>query len=108
MKKYSKGATRIGKHDDHKTYTVDVVDERWFGKIHVFGDKKLRNRIIRLLNGKWKSMKSAPKDGDRIRLKFEDGHKVIGEWSFNLQEWVYNDSFTFEAGQQPIKWRPCK
>lgn len=111
MKKYSKGNSYLETNADHRTHEINEIGGAWphDGKIHVFGDKKLRNRIIRLLNGKWKSMKSAPKDGRKIMCKFPTMDNQPCHWSDYFEAWIHHgNNFSDATDWQPLKWRPYK
>ncbi len=48
---YIKGNSFKDEDNDHKTYGItEIGEETHFNKIEVYGDKKLRNKIIKLLN----------------------------------------------------------
>jgi hypothetical protein len=48
--RYVKGMHFTSRGDDFKTYEIDDVVEDHVGKIRVYKDIKLRNKIIALLN----------------------------------------------------------
>lgn len=71
-KTYQKGITIKGGEHAMKTYSIDEItkdddfkEDCHYEKIYVFGDKKLRNKIMKLLNGKDKQrhVYQVPKEG---------------------------------------------
>jgi hypothetical protein len=78
MKSYEKGDFFQDKDNDFKTYGITEIDSEMrpqmphTNKIEIYGDKKLRDKIIRLLNKDEKKRNHGLKDKQKILDKDKD------------------------------------